>query len=704
MGTRGVKSKSKIGTLADVPIFSDLDKKNQLLEVFRKAIKPPELLDLDDWSDKYRILPQQSSSEFGIWRTSRFPFLRRIMKCLSPSSMAKEVVVVKGCQLGVTEVATNWMLYGADRDPGPYMYCQKTIDSAEEFSKQRLAPNIELCERTRDIIGTGNQTNSASEKGYPGGFIVMGGANSGAFLRSKPIKNAIADEEDSFNADIDGEGSPIGMIRMRMNNFPLRKFLRISTPKYTETSTIYNKGFVRGSEEYYYVPCPHCNPNADRDGTYDVIKWSEDYDNAKGSGYFIQFSRERDTLGEPKWVHLVCTHCGQEIEEHEKTWMLEKGIWMSTKNHEDYEEPVAPYEVGDYGIPSFQISSLYSPLGFKSWGSCVSDFWLYKDSGDKALLQTFVNQILGETYNAAGQDIDFNWLMARKEDYEVPDEVLCITMGVDVQQDRLEAEVLGHGLDGETWSLGYHVLWGNTEWTGDKQGLGPNGKKTCWKQLDELIYSKYTRDDGVQLDIECTFIDAGFLTHIVSNFCRYREVDRVFPTMGMSGWGKGLVFRPKRRHEEYKVYTPYTYVDEMKKRVYGMLRVPEPGRGYCHFPKKDVYDKKYFAGIVSETLKVEKGKMKWDCPDGARNEPLDIRGYALAAFMFYGPNLINRVGEGGFDDVVTETPVIPSIVDNNPRNITVPDTDKPTGTWRTQSKKKVVKKKKTIKRRSRGVY
>jgi len=146
----------------------------QVREAFSKSLKPKDKLDLNIWSDRYRKLPSTSSSEPGPWRTSRFPFLKRIMRCLSPSNDAKMIVVLKGAQLGFTEVCLNWLLYIADHEPAPSLYVQKTIDNVVEFSKQKLGPSIELCTKVSDILGEKkiNQKQSATHrmKSFPGGF------------------------------------------------------------------------------------------------------------------------------------------------------------------------------------------------------------------------------------------------------------------------------------------------------------------------------------------------------------------------------------------------------------------------------------------------------------------------------------------------------------------------------------------------------
>lgn len=612
------------------PVVTDRQKAERLLASWCDGIKPPERYDLDSWADKYRFLPSETSSARGQWRTSRFQFLRRIMKCLSPTSAAKEIVAVKGAQLGFTECAINWIFFTVDQDPGPVMYTQKTVDAAHEFVNQKLEPSIRECPQIFRKIGAEKPkflTDEVSNKGFPGGFLACGGSNSGVFLRSKSIKNAIADEEDSFKSSVDSEGSPVGMMRKRQANFPGGKFFRLSTPKISETSTI-EPAWREGSQERYYIPCPHCNPHGYETGFRFWIRWE-----------YIHWSEEYGPDGDPVAVWMECPNCGEHIEEHSKTWMYEccesyTGLgWMSEKG-----SPGKPYPVtDDIKYPSFHISSLYSPLGFFSWVDAIREFNEYKKTNDKALLQVFINQTLGETYSAAGQDINASWLKSRREIYPVgvlPPGILVITAGADIQEDRIECEVVGHGLQGETWSLGYRVFYGATDVIGDWERNGDH--PTAWMQFDEFLRSSWMHPCGMTMGIECTLVDTGFRAEPVHIFARLWEASRVFPVRGRSGWGRGYIERPKRRTEKYKTWDFVAWVDECKDQVYENLKVDKPGAGYTHFPMADEYSDTYFSGLTAETKKTKRvsGKtvLYWDCPPGVRNEPLDCRVYAFAAF------------------------------------------------------------------------
>ena len=634
-------AKAKAGAFKNIKDKTSRDKRIHLAQIFADSVDSPPKKDLDVWADLHYKLPKETSSEYGPWRTARFPFLRRIMKCLSPSSKAKEITAIKGAQLGFTEIAKCWQLYTTAEDPGPMMYVQKTKEAAEDYSTQKLEPTIEICPIVKDTLGSGKPkklSNTWDNKGFPGGFHVMGGANSGAFLRSKSIAKAVADEEDSYKANIDGEGSPVVMIRKRMSNFPFSKFFRISTPRITETSTI-EPAYNSGSQEQCYVPCPECNPFADPKGTYWTIKWK--------NIIWDKDSKDQPVInpdtGIPDNIGLLCEDCGCIIEEHRKTWMLENHLWMSEKGSKG-----EPYEVGDVEYPTFQINSLYSPLGFFSWRDAVKEWFTYLETGDKALLQGFINQTLGETYSLAGKDVSSTWLHSRCEEYthEVPKKALVLTAGVDVQGDRLEVEILGHGLLEETFSIAYRVFWGNPDYLGDENGLDSNGDPTVWKTLDEFLYKRYQHESGVTMPVECTAVDSRYKTEIVHKYCRLREHRKIFPVRGRDGWGKGLIERPKRRSEKFKTWAFTAWVDELKDKTYSLLMVDRPGPGFQHFPNNEEYTEKHFNGLTSESKKIKyvsgSKVLYWDCPKGVRNEQLDVRNYAYAAFVIYAPNLQYR--------------------------------------------------------------
>jgi phage terminase large subunit GpA-like protein len=631
--------------VTSVEIILDDDKKAKIRKAFFEALAFSKRADLDDWADLHRRLPQEVAAEYGQWQTSRFPFLRRIMKCLSPSSKARSVVVMKGAQLGFTETAINWMLYTSVENPGPMLYAQKTDDAAKDFSVQKLKTSIEICEATRYTLGANkprNYANSWSNKAYPGGFIVLGGANSTSFLRGTSARDVILDEEDSYDLNIGREGSPAALAGMRQINFPDRKMFRLSTPVLKEMSTI-EPAYEAGSQEQRYVPCPHCNPKGLVSGFNFVLEWEQ-----------VHWSDKIDRrTGYPEKCWLTCPRCfGEIFEDKHKTWMLDRGDWYSTKGSDER------YKVGDVENPSFQISSLYSPLGFFSWMDAVKMWFNYKRTNDVALLQVFINQVLGQTFSLEGSEISYGHLHARRETYadnngevfDVPMGGLVLTAGADIQDDRIEIEVVAWGEQDESWSVDYAVLVGNTALVGDARGILPDGQPSVWKLLDDYLLRRWHHESGVYLPVEIAMIDSGYKTTEVHTFCRLREGRRIFPIKGVAGWGKGFWAVARRRHDVYKTFLYKAHTDELKNKLYASLQIEEPGPGYCHHPTRPAYSPKFFKGLTCETREVKmiggRKKLFWNTPQGARNEPIDCRNYAYVARLAYPVDLAQRTDGG----------------------------------------------------------
>jgi phage terminase large subunit GpA-like protein len=627
-------------------LLSTSEKSRILLDFFWDALNPPEYLDLDEWADKYRKLPSETSSEHGDWSTDRFPFLRKIMKCLSPSMPAcKFVSVMKGHQIGFTEIAINWILYIADMFPCPMMYTQAGDDAVKEFSKQRLKPSIDACEKLYYKLGAGKSgdlPDSMTYKAYPGGYLTMGPGNSETYTRSKPVAYAGVDEEDSYVLSSGSGGSPIKKIANRMSNFPDSKLYRCSTPKIKETSTIL-QAYEGGTEEQFYVPCPYCNPSGHDAGFMFVIKWEH-----------IQWTKELDGDGLPNEIWCECPSCSEKIDERKKTWMLAHGDWFSIKGAEDEKR----YRVDDsVENRSFQISGLYSPYGFRGWRDIVRDWFEYQRTKDINLLQVFINETLGEPFTLEGQELSYHHLETRKEGYgtgywfDVPNGGLVLTAGADVQADRIECAVIAWGMFDECWHVDYVVFPGDTSDMGDNTGMTADGQPSVWLLFDQYLLKRFRHQSGVDMPIEVAMVDTGYNGEQVHIFCRNRENRRVFPVKGKNGWGYGFWQVNRKRHQKYGTFDYTAYTDELKAKVYSLLSIDTVGAGYVHFPNQDVYGEKWFKGLVCESRKTKmvsgQKKLYWETPAGARNEPLDTFNYAYVARNAYPVNIEERARKVG---------------------------------------------------------
>jgi len=566
------------------------------------GIRPDPLLTISQWADKYRKLSQRASAEPGPWRTDRTPYLRQIMDCLSPSSPMERVVFMKGAQIGGTECGNNWIGYIIHQAPGPMMAVQPTVEMAKRNSKQRVDPLIEESDVLRELVQSPRSRDSGNtvlSKEFPGGVLVMTGANSAVGLRSMAARFLFLDEVDAYPGDVEGEGDPVNLAMARTRTFARRKVFLCSTPKITGMSRI-QAAWEESDQRLYWLPCPVCRE-------FQVLK----------------FAQLRWPKGQPEKAVYVCEHCRQEIQNHQKQWMLPRGEWR---------KGVA----GDGRTAGFHLSSLYSPVGWFAWSDAAKQF--EQAQKNPALLQVFVNTVLGETWTLLGEAPDWQKLYDRRESYKigtVPRGGLFLVAGADVQKDRIEVEVVAYGRGKESWSVDYRVFEGDTS------------RVPVWEELTALLDETYSAASGVELPILQLAVDSGFATTEVYQWAR-RQGGRVLVIKGDSrapaliGSASPVEVGPLGSKLKRGVRVWPVNSGMAKEELYRWLRLERPTDedlekgtpfppGYCHFPK---YSAEYFKQITAEQLvtKIVKGyrKLEWQ-KMRERNEALDCRVYARAA-------------------------------------------------------------------------
>ena len=124
----------------------------EIERAWREGLRPDPRLTVSEWAERYRMLSTKESAEPGRWRNARTPYLREIMDCLSPASPVERVVLMKGAQVGGTELGLNWVGYAIHHAPGPMMIVWPTTEMAQRNSKHRIDPLIEESPVLKDII------------------------------------------------------------------------------------------------------------------------------------------------------------------------------------------------------------------------------------------------------------------------------------------------------------------------------------------------------------------------------------------------------------------------------------------------------------------------------------------------------------------------------------------------------------------------
>jgi len=558
-------------------------------------------LSVSEFSDKFRVLPSKGSSEPGKWRTSRTPYLKEILDCLSPKSVVEKVVFMKGSQLGGTEAGNCWISYIIAQAPAPTMVVQPTVELAKRWSVQRLAPTIVETPILRNAVSDPKSRDSGNTqlvKEFKGGIIVATGANSAVGLRSMPVRYLMLDEVDAYPMDADGEGDPVSLAIKRTSTFSRRKILQISTPTIKGISRI-EREFNSSDARRYFVPCPHCKAEQ-------FLKWSG-----------IVWDKDENDNHLPETAKYQCESCEELIGEHHKGEMLGNGRWIATNT------------TNNKKVAGFHLNCLYSPTGWKSWEECVREFLEAKE--DKFLLKTWTNTVLGEVFEEQGEGVEYEYLYARREDYStdpLPEKVCLLTAGIDTQDDRLAVEVVGWCNGEESYSLIYDEIYGDP------------GNEEVWHKLDDLLNISFNHPSGTKLTIASAFIDSGgHHTDSVYRYASQRQIKRVFACKGSSIIGKPVISKPNKiARSNVLLFSVGT--DTAKEVIYSRLKIGEPQRGFMHFPFS--HDKEYFLMLTAEKVvtKYSKGfpKREW-VKTRRRNEALDCRVYAFASLVALNPNL-----------------------------------------------------------------
>lgn len=575
-------------------------------QAFQAGLTPDPDFTVSEWADEYRMLSQKASAEPGRWRTERTPYLKEIMDELSPSSPMEQVVFMAGAQVGKSETGNNWLGFVIHHAPGPMMLVQPTTDTAKRFSKQRLAPMMEESPALKERIADPRSRDSGNTqlvKEFQGGVLVVTGANSAVGLRSMPVRYLFLDEVDAFPVDVDGEGDPVILAVRRTTTFARRKIFMCSTPTIKEMSRI-EREFMASDQRRYFVPCPHC-------GHMQWLRWSQ-----------IKWDD-----GDPKSAAYACEDCGCLIEERHKTQMLSQGEWKPTAE-------------GNGRTAGFHLSSLYSPLGWKSWSAIVEEFLAAKN--DAPLLKGWVNTVLGETWEEEySAKIGADGLQARAEFYDprtLPARVFAVTAGVDVQDNRLAVSLYGWGRGEECWAVHHQEIYGDP------------ARPEVWKQLDDFLLTPISHELAEPLTITAACIDSGgHHTHDVYAYARDRRTwghgnarPRIMAIKGQSQKGKPAISKPTRVDLNWRGQTLKASaevwpvgVDTIKSVIYSRLKHNEPGPGYIHFHAE--LTQEFYEQLTAEkqVTKYVKGfpVREWTKKSGARNEALDTAVYAYAALQ-----------------------------------------------------------------------
>ncbi|MBP6920117.1 MAG: phage terminase large subunit family protein, partial [Candidatus Omnitrophica bacterium] len=381
----------------------------------------PVKMTVSEWSDQFRRLDVKTSAEPGQWATARTPYLKGIMDAFT-DPYVDEITVMAASQVGKTEAMYNMLGFIIDQDPGPTLMVSPRADDAKSVSYNRVRPMIECSPVLSKYIPINTDDITKLEYHFDRMILYFAGSNSPADLASRPIRYLFLDEVDKYPKFSGREADPIKLASERQKTFWNKKTVKVSTPT-TREGYIFRE-YDKSDQRRFHVPCPHCGKKQVL--LFGQIKWPKE-----------ESSPERIKNNQLAWYE--CAHCKKRIDDIYKQKMMLAGEWISEKGEHNRNR-------------GFWVSSLYSP--WLTWSDIASEFLKSKDYVE--LLMNFVNSWLAEVWEEKIEETTVDKVRNLARDYDqgvVPDEVLVLTAGVDVQKDHFYYVIRGWGYYEESWLI-----------------------------------------------------------------------------------------------------------------------------------------------------------------------------------------------------------------------------------------------------------
>ncbi len=550
---------------------------------------PPPRRRLSDWIEQNLVLPEGVSALPGAIRL--YAFQREIADAIGDPAIER-VTLVKPVRVGFTTLLTGALAGYVANDPAPILALLPTEADCRDYMVSDIEPIFDASPALKGLIGDEKDEsgrNTILSRRFAGGSLKVVAAKAPRNLRRHNARVLFVDEADGM--EVTAEGPPIMLAEKRTLSFPDRKIVIGSTPVFEETSAVL-RSYAQSDARVYEVPCPHC-------GGFHELKWAD-----------IHWPE-----GRPEEAHFVCPSCGCVVEERHKAAMVAAGRWRATR----------PEVTGHAG---FRLSALISPLENAAWGKLAAEFLGMKD--DPTRLQTFVNTILGEGWREAGEEIDDTDLADRAEPFSLdalPEDVLAITAGVDVQHDRLEITFIGWAETGEAFVLGHEIVWGMVD------------DADTWHGLDNALKARFPHPLGGRLGVDAAVIDSGdgATMERVYRFAFARARQRILAGKGVTG-NRPWIEQSKSHVKGGKLWI--VGVDGLKSHLMTRLTRGRSIRFSSSLPPA------WFEQLASERVVVRYSRgqpsRRFERISGRRAEALDCTVYAFAARQVLTPNWSRR--------------------------------------------------------------
>ena len=517
--------------------------KEQLEEIIK--FSPPYLSNLkpSEWAEDRRVMTTDVSAFPGKFSYDRTPYWREVVNCLAPDHPARRITIMKGAQIGAsTNVIENGIGYIMSQQPGTILLAARDEGLVKTMMETKIDQMIDSC-NLRDMIRptvmrkkNSRTGDTSTSKEFAGGWLKAFSIQTPAKMRQISAKYGFLDDFEAAPSSKEA-GSASALFETRFKSFTNRgmKLFYISTPEIAQTSNI-EPIYLEGDQRRYLVPCPHC-------GELIPLEWTLKTDEFKAGITYKLDNHGRVVKGSTGYI---CQSCGGFFNDRNKHQMLNDGMWQPTSE---------PTEEGNY---SYQISSLYAPLGMAGWEDYAIEYVRCCPVGQsikKEEYQTFVNTVLGQTWVDMGDKPEAKGIALNTRGYEVgevPDilsdqdgngRIVMLTCAADLggkeEDARIDYEIVAWSESGTPYSIdhgsvGTFVNRDKGKVDRKKYSYDLYASNSVWTGLQEILDKEYKTQSGESVNIAFTGIDTGHFTRKAYDF-----IDRsTSNVLGLKGDGK----------------------------------------------------------------------------------------------------------------------------------------------------------------------
>jgi phage terminase large subunit GpA-like protein len=567
------------------------------------GFEPQARLTCSEWTGAERYLPETSAARGGRYHLESVPALRGILDTIHEPGVRK-IAIRKAAQVGMSEGLLSIVGYLIAHDPSPTILMLPTINDAELFSKEKLAPMIRTTPALRALVQDGRGKGDESTlrmKLFPAGYLLLAGGSSPTSFQSRSARVVIGDEVDRIPPAVGDEGSAVDLLMNRTITFGDALAIFCSTPvlKGGQIDSLVS----RSDQRQFHILCPKCR-------TLDYVTWRDP------EHWCVRYTDD-----DPRTARLL-HGCGATLDNPGRLAALQSGQWRATAT------PQEPGLVG-YHVPAWLST-------FVSLESLVAG-WLRAQQLGRQSLKTFVQTSLAEGWeDRDSPKPEPHALLSTREDYgayEVPEPVVLLTMGVDVQRSRVEALILGWSEDGDRYVIDHEVLY------------RPPSDDVFEDLFSSIAASRFTHPLGYRLHVAGVAIDSGDQTDLVYKACRFQK--RMLPggrylwVHATKGWGRKPdmpMVNPTPANMKV-CWLWHLNADKLKDDLADALASRR-----IHFPRKEWCNESFFEQLTAEERRVKYDARDvaigsyWEAQPGRRNEVLDLVCLAHAAKIIAAGN------------------------------------------------------------------